>query len=678
MRSSLVVLAAPIVALPMLAIESDVPAIGRTAWVAALMAIYWATECLPMAVTSLLPMVLFPLLGVLPADAVSRNYFQDKIVLFFGGLIIACALELVDLHRRVALRVLLLFGARPPQLLLGFMVSTAFISMWMSNTATAAMMMPIAEAVLLQLEHAARDAIRPTATSRCSGAMATATGPAAVGDAAEDEAAAAAQTAAPAEAVAEADAEAARRFRPLGKAMVLSIAYAANIGGMATLTGTGPNLVLAGDIAAIYPHAPGLSFANWLLFGLPLAALLLLSAWALITIVMLRGSSRLYQPSHVRASLQAQYNSLGRMTWRERLVLADFVLLAVLWISRSPKFVPGWGALFRTHYVTDGTVAVLMASLLFALPAEPPSLFCGARHATVTDSSSAAGSVVAGSPARRAARAVRLRDSPPDQRSGSHLLGRRSRVPSELSLGSIVANTSRDVELHAEIVPAAAPRNGAPSSAHAGPAAAAQPSPPPSPPPPSSSSKSYVQLIEWKRVQPLLPWHVILLLGGGFALADACMRSGLSASVGANLASLRGLPPSLVSLLLMLIVSATTAVTSNVATASIFLPVVSGLADSMGVHPLSYMIPTALTTSLAFVLPVSTPPNAMAFASGRLEVRDMVGLGLCMNAIGVLAILVAMNTIAIPIFHLDAEPVPDFWTYGGGNGTHDGGGESEP
>ena len=154
------------------------------------------------------------------------------------------------------------------------------------------------------------------------------------------------------------------------------------------------------------------------------------------------------------------------------------------------------------------------------------------------------------------------------------------------------------------------------------------------------------------------------------------MRSGLSASVGANLASLRGLPPSLVSLLLMLIVSATTAVTSNVATASIFLPVVSGLADSMGVHPLCYMIPTALTTSLAFVLPVSTPPNAMAFASGRLEVRDMVGLGLCMNAIGVLAILVAMNTIAIPIFHLDAEPVPDVWTYGVGNGTHDGGGDT--
>ena len=120
----------------------------------------------------------------------------------------------------------------------------------------------------------------------------------------------------------------------------------------------------------------------------------------------------------------------------------------------------------------------------------------------------------------------------------------------------------------------------------------------------------------WQAVQTRLPWHVIFLLGGGLALADACLQSGLSTSVGDHLASLQGLPPSLVSVILMLVVSATTTVTSNVATASIFLPVVAGLAQSMRVHPLAFMVPVVLTTSLAFVLPVSTPPNAMAFASG--------------------------------------------------------------
>ena len=142
MRRMAVVVVAPLIALPLLAIgDEHEPKVGRAAWIAAVMAVYWSTECLPMAVTSLLPMVLFPMLGVVPADEISRNYFKDKIVLFFGGLVVACALEIVQLHRRVALRVLLLFGTRPRQLLLGFMAATSFISMWMSNTATTAMMM---------------------------------------------------------------------------------------------------------------------------------------------------------------------------------------------------------------------------------------------------------------------------------------------------------------------------------------------------------------------------------------------------------------------------------------------------------------------------------------------------------------------------------------------------------
>lgn len=198
MPKYVVLLIGPLVLLPLLAIEPILA--GRAAWATAVIALLWATEALPIAVTALLPIILFPLLGVVPADRVCRNYFADKIVLFFGGLVVASALEAVSLHRRMALRVLLLFGTRPPWLLLGFMCATAFLSMWMSNTATAAMMMPIAEAVITQLENA-------------PGALTTAR----------------------TEAVGESERQ--RAARGLGKALVLGVAYAANIGGMATLTG---------------------------------------------------------------------------------------------------------------------------------------------------------------------------------------------------------------------------------------------------------------------------------------------------------------------------------------------------------------------------------------------------------------------------------------------------------
>ena len=734
-RQLITLIAAPVLVLPLLAIEPSTPSIGRTAWAAAVIAIYWATECLPMAVTSLLPMVLFPLLGVVPADAISRNYFQDKIVLFFGGLIIACGLELVDLHKRIALRVLLLFGAKPPQLLAGFMASTAFVSMWMSNTATAAMMMPIAEAVLGQLERAARDG-GGGGSSGGGRAAATARGEArqrlreAPDDASapglhwrqplsphwtaaelEAEAAAAAgvssstTTSSPSsgDTAAAADADAARRFAPLGKAMVLSIAYAANIGGMATLTGTGPNLVLAGDLAALYPLAPGLSFASWIAFGLPLAITLLLVAWGLFCATLLRGAKRLYAPHRVRGALHAQYIALGPMTWRERLVLGDFVALAVLWISRDPKVLPGWGALFSPHHVTDGTIAALMASLLFALPADPPAVLFGGGG---SGGLGRVGDCLA--PAQRSAAAATRGGGGGGVGGGGGRARVGARVPPEVLPGGLslsVLATAVDVGAVAvdeagdeaagggggggdgasgRAVAAAADDDAeastAPSLAEdaaATAAAAAAPVPVPAaashadaaaPAAPAAAAAAaaadgYAPLLEWRKVQPLLPWHVILLLGGGFALADACVLSGLSARVGASLAMLNGLPPALVSLLLMCIVSATTAVTSNVATASIFLPVVSGLAQSMRVHPLSYMIPAALTCSLAFVLPVSTPPNAMAYASGRLEVKDMVGLGLAMNALGVLAILIAMHTLAPPLFGVGGSDVPDVWRY---------------
>ena len=188
---------------------------------------------------------------------------------------------------------------------------------------------------------------------------------------------------------------------------------------------------------------------------------------------------------------------------------------------------------------------------------------------------------------------------------------------------------------------------------------------------PAAAPSPYTPLLEWGAVQAALPWSVILLLGGGFALADACRVSGLSESIGQSLAGVSEYPPAVVTLMLLLIVSAVTTVTSNAATSSIFLPVVSGLAQSMRVHPLSLMVPVALCCSLAFVLPVSTPPNAMAFASGRLQVRDMVYPGLCMNLVGVAVIMAAMHSIGVSIFQTDERPLPGYWVLR--NATEEGG-----
>jgi sodium-dependent dicarboxylate transporter 2/3/5 len=151
-------------------------------------------------------------------------------------------------------------------------------------------------------------------------------------------------------------------------------------------------------------------------------------------------------------------------------------------------------------------------------------------------------------------------------------------------------------------------------------------------------------------VQKTLPWDVVLLLGGGFALADAVLVSGLNALLGDSLSVLHDLPANVVALLLMILVSVTTSVASNVATASIFVPVVAGLADSMGIHPLLFMLSATLTSSLAFVLPVSTPPNAIAFSSGRLAVMDMIKVGTCLNVLGVLAVLLVLDTFGIALY----------------------------
>ena len=392
----------------------------------------------------------------------------------------------------------------------------------------------------------------------------------------------------------------------------------------------------------------------------------------------------------------------------------DFVLLALLWISRDPKIIPGWGAAFTPGHVTDGTaarpgalvgrawfrllpllvgrlsarggstqgeadplgakllprprvlgvaapkaagstgfgcghttgtVAITMALLLFALPSRPPR--CPAA--------------VARAVARVRSRGVRgiysVRGDLRAEIEASELAEATGTAPAVVA--AVVSRTAAG-HRRFEALRDTSPDAGGEAAAAVAAAAAAIAGPASETRPRASEDEA---LVSWPQVQARLPWGVLLLFGGGFAVADGCAVSGISARVGENLSVLHSLPPSASVVLLMLVVSCSTAVTSNVATASIFVPVVAALAETMHLHPLYFMMPVALTCSLAFVLPVSTPPNAMAFATGRIQVADMVGVGLGLNAIGIGVVLVGLLTSGTAIFGLDEFP---YWANASG------------
>eukprot|EP00964_Phaeocystis_antarctica_P142325 scaffold107568_cov77-Phaeocystis_antarctica.AAC.12 len=375
---------------------------------------------------------------------------------------------------------------------------------------------------------------------------------------------------------------------------------------------------------------------------LPAVALLfLLLCWALLCTVHLRHVGELYDPKRAAAAIRTQYEQLGPPSYPEVAVGVDFVVLALLWISRDPKVIPGWGAAFTPGHVTDGTVAITMALLLFALPSRPPRCPAAVGRAVARVRSRGVSGIYGVRGNLRA-------EIEPTAAAASELAEATGTAPAVvLAVVSRTAAGHRRFEALRDSSPDAGSEAAvaAAAVAMAGPASGTRPR--------ASEGEG---LVSWPQVQARLPWGVLLLFGGGFAVADGCAVSGISARVSENLSVLHSLPPSASVVLLMLVVSCLTAVTSNVATASIFVPVVAALAETMHLHPLYFMMPVALTCSLAFVLPVSTPPNAMAFATGRIQVADMVGVGLGLNAIGIVVVLVGLLTSGTAIFGLDELP----------------------
>ncbi|XP_062242171.1 Na(+)/citrate cotransporter [Platichthys flesus] len=566
-KDGLILVCAPLLLLPLPLVIGTPEA--ECGYVIILMAVYWCTEVLPLAVTALLPTLLFPFFGIMQSKDVCMQYLKDTNLLFVGGLLVAVAVEHWNLHKRIALRVLLVVGVRPALLMLGFMGVTAFLSMWISNTATTAMMVPIVQAVLSQLntseaeipqilsseeqdQTSESDSKQPQTEKQSDGQ-----GPVVV-------------TFLDATVEAAKHQEAAERLK-MCKGMTLCVCYAASIGGTATLTGTGPNLVLKGQMNQLFPeNGDVINFASWFGFAFPNMILMLTLAWLWLQFVFMGfnfkktwgcGSVKTEKDIAAYNVIREQHRLLGPMSFGEISVLGLFTLLVVLWFSRDPGFVDGWATVLfnsKAEYVTDATVAIFVAVLLFVLPSRPPS-FCSRK---------------------------------------TH------------SFDTV---------------------------------------PPPTPGPTPA-------LLTWKVAQKKLPWGIVLLLGGGFALAKGSEVSGLSKWIGDQMTPLQSIPPWAIAIILCLLIATFTECTSNVATATLFLPVLASMSQSIGINPLYVMVPCTLSASFAFMLPVATPPNAIVFSYGYLKVADMARTGIVMNVIGILCISLAINTWGKAMFDLETFP----------------------
>ncbi|XP_069617340.1 solute carrier family 13 member 2 isoform X2 [Ranitomeya imitator] len=607
-RKYFIIFLLPILLLPLpLVVQATEASCG---YVIIIMALFWCTEALPLAVTALFPVVLFPMMGIMDSTAACSQYLKDTNMLFIGGILVAISVERWNLHKRIALRVLLIVGVKPALLLLGFMIVTAFLSMWISNTATTAMMIPIAQAVLEQL-HSSEEKLSEIAVnatekseghlngnvSQLNGDVNQLTGDVKLApnikqngninqsfeiqekNMTNTEPMNQEKIATLVEIELEEDklkkekqALRQQKHLKLCKGMSLCVCYSASIGGIATLTGTTPNLVMKGQMDELFPGNNNIiNFASWFGFSFPTMIILLALSWIWLQIMYLGtkfkknfgcGGKPEQKEKEKRAYkvISSEHKKLGSMSFAEICVLVLFILLVILWFTRDPGFIPGWATISFNkgdkEYVTDATVAVFVALMLFLFPSELPSC--------------------------------------------------KPQEPLEEGQKS----TFR-------------------------------------PPPP---------LLDWNTVNKKMPWNIVILLGGGFALAKGSEDSGLSTWLGDKLTPLQSIPPVAIALVLCLLVATFTECTSNVATTTLFLPILASMAKAIHLNPLYIMLPCTLSASLAFMLPVATPPNAIAFSYGQLKVVDMAKAGFLLNILGVLVITMAINSWGYYMFDLGTFP----------------------
>ncbi|NRA82246.1 MAG: DASS family sodium-coupled anion symporter [Gammaproteobacteria bacterium] len=458
-----------------LLIDSPFTGMSETAWhtlgLALWMATWWVSEATPVAVTAFLPLIVAPIVGIAPIKTATASYAHPLIFLFLGGFLISIAMERWNLHKRIALKAMTLVGTKPSQQIAGLMAVTAFLSMWMSNTATSVMMLPIGLSVI---EMVNQHSDKPN--------------------------------------------------QAFTKAMLLAIAFSASIGGLATLIGTPPNALMAAYLSDTYQIEIG--FSQWMMVGVPLTTVMLVLCWVILTKVCFKVNQGEFVDTS--SMFKQKLDQLGAMGKGEKLVLMFFTMAALGWIFR-PLIAKATGLA-----ITDTGIAMFIGMMLFIVPVD---------------------------------------------------------------------------------------------------------------------RKKDIRILSWDDTKKL-PWGVLILFGGGLALAGLIKKSGLADFIGSQLASTVNFPVLAAVIIVTVTIMFLTEVTSNTATAASFLPLLGPISLTLTDGPLMLVIPAALAASCAFMMPVATPPNAIVFSSGHLKISDMAKAGLWLNVAAIGLITILMLTIVPMVFTL--------------------------
>ncbi len=440
-----------------------------------LMAYLWVTELLPLAVTSLIPIVFLPAVGVGQLVQITSYYSRPIIYLFLGGFILAIGIQKTGLHKRIALFLLYKIGDKPHQLVLGFMLASALLSMWISNTATVMLMMPVGLSIL--------------ETAKSNGLSG-------------------------------------KELKNLGLGVMLGLAYAADIGGMATVIGTPPNLVFLEMYTELFPNSPVVGFVTWMIMVLPISIIFLFTGWLVLTKLVFKLPNKRLLGGH--QLIKIEYKNLGKMTADEKRAGLVFLLAAFLWLTGSDVQVGanfelhGWRSLLGLPEFKDAAVAIFAAILLFIIPSKRPN--------------------------------------------------RKT-------------------------------------------------------------------ILKWSDAQQV-PWGILLLFGGGLALAGGFQISGLGQIVGDGFANWQINSETVAVFSVSFVLTFLTEITSNTAITNLILPVIAEASKALEIDPRLLMIPATLSASCAFMMPVASPTQAIVFGSGYVSMKDMIKGGLWFNFIGILLVSV--------------------------------------
>ncbi len=452
--------------------------------IAALMAIWWITECIPIYATAFIPIALFPLLGVLDASTTTENYGHNYVLMLLGGFFLAKSIELSNLHKRIALYIIKKLGTSRKRIILSFMIATALLSFWIANVAVVLLMLPIALAIIDKEEGKEN------------------------------------------------------RSPNFGLALMLSIAYAASIGGTGSLIGTPPNMVFAGVVEKVFPELPEIDFLKWMQLGTPIVIILLPVVWFYIVRYFkiegnFEGSNNI---------IDEEIKAIGKLSIMEKRVLAVFIFTALGWIFRrdivlDQFVVPGWSSLLGvSNYVHDSTIAIITTILLFAIPSGKPK--------------------------------------------------------GELK-----------------------------------------------------------RLLNWEFASQV-PWGVVMIVGGGYAIADSFKHTGLADYLGSQLSFIGQYPIIFILVIVVFLMIFITEINSNTATANIFLPVLASMAIAGSIDPLLLMIPATFACSFSFMLPSGTGTNAVIFGSNRVTIQEMAKCGFGLNLLSVILLTILMYVYVLPVLSL--------------------------